>query len=169
MTSIQQSYSINPDVGFPGDLAQASGPHHYHSGVLVVPSAATRNPRPGDAVYYDTTNNGFAIPTTAAHLLLVSGILGYRKDAVQNAADIVEFKNGDEVQVGVLGTFWVRAGSGMEYGQIIGWDLADYLWDVDARVTAIASIAQLPIVCVSRFAVAANGVAQAQIGYGRVI
>ena len=167
--AVQSSYSIYPERGFPGSLARPSEPHALDGGGAYVPAAATRKPRPGDAVYYDTTNNGFAIPTTAAQLLLVSGILSYRADTVQTTASIVEFSNGDEVEVAIFGTFWVVAGSAMEYGQIIGWDLTDFAWDPDARVTTVATIVPNPIVCVSRTAVAAAGIAEARIGYGRVI
>lgn len=166
---VQKSYDINPDVGYAGDIARPSEPHSLDSGLISVPSAATRNPRPGDAVYYDTTANAFAIPTTAAHSLLVCGILSYRADTVANAASILEYGDGDEVEIGVFGTFWVPAGSAVEYGQMISWDRTDFQWDADARVTAIASILPNPIVCVSRKAGAADDMVQARIGYGRVI
>ena len=169
MTTIQRSYSINPADGFPGVLAEPSAPHHLESGLMYVPASATRNPRPGDAVYYDTTENAFAIPTTAAQSLLVCGILSYRADKVANASSIVEYLDGEECEVGDLGTFWVTAGAAMEYGQIIAWDRADFKWDPAARVTAIADIVPYPIVCASRIAAVDTGIAKARIGYGRVI
>ena len=169
MTTVQQTYNINPNFGFPGAIAEPSAPHALDSGVINVPTAATRTPRPGDAVYYDTTNNAFAIPTTAAQSLAVVGLLSYRRDQVATANSIIQFADGEEVEVAVFGTFWVTAGSAMEYGQAISWDRVDFQWDPYARVTDIASIVQVPIVCVSRLAVAANGIAKARIGYGRVL
>ena len=167
--AVQTSYEINPDRGFPGSLARPTEPHALDSGVMVVPAAATRNPRPGDAVYWDATNNGFAIPTTNAHLLLVCGILSYRKDQVANVDSIVEYVNGEEVEVGVLGTFWVTAGGAVEYYSQLEWQHGDYKWDAKSRVTTIATIVSVPIVCVSRFAGADTEIVQARIGYGRVI
>ena len=65
MTSVQQSYSINPDVGFAGQIAEPNSPMRIEQGILHVPAAGT-TPRPGYAVYYDTGNNAWALPTNAA-------------------------------------------------------------------------------------------------------
>ena len=182
---VQGTYEINPDRGFPGDLARPTEPHALDSGVIHVPAAAPRKPRPGDAVYYNTTEDAYAIPTTAANLAVVVGILSYRKDVVQSGAarDTVEYSDGAEVEVGVHGTFWVTAGSAIEYGGRIIWDIADYKWDaltipavaganVAAVVTSInatlTAYGRTPIACVSRQAVAADGLAQARIGFGRI-
>ena len=189
---IQRTYEINPEVGFVGDLARPSEPHALESGILHVPTSATRTPRPGDALYYDETENKFAIPTTAAQVRATIGILHYRRDAVVDEGDVVEFMDDTEIEVAVFGTFWVKAGSAMEYGQRIDWATDDYLWDpvtVPSAITAlaaaptmanvntalteigaaIASLGRLPIVCVNRHPVAANGIAQARIGYGRIL
>ena len=165
---IQRVYEINPEVGFVGDLARPSEPHSLESGLLHVPTGAARNPRPGDAVYYDTTANGFAVPTDAAERLLVVGILHYRRDAVA-AGSVISFADDTEVEIGVFGTFWVEAGAAAEYGQILQWQLDDQKWDPLARVADIASMAQTPIVCVSRSAGADGDIIQARIGFGRVI
>lgn len=177
--AVQRSYDINPARGYPGALARPSEPHALDSGVIHVPANA-RNPRPGDALYYDEAENAFAIPTSGAQSGLVCAILSYRADQVANAESIVEYSDGDEIQFARLGTFWVRAGAAMEYGQRIAWDRADYEWDpvADPALAANPSIATVnallealgryPIVCVSREPVAASGIAQAQIGYGRV-
>ena len=87
MTSVQQSYSINPEVGFAGQIAEPNSPMRIEQGVLHVPAAGT-TPRPGYAVYYDTGNNAWALPTNAATSLRASGILTYRADGVANNSDI---------------------------------------------------------------------------------
>ena len=167
VNAVQTNYSINPDRGFPGLLAQPSAPHALDSGVLHVPGTATRKPQPGDAVYYDATEDAYAVPTTAAHSLAVCGILSYRQDTVADADSKVKFDDGDEVEVAVLGGFWVTAGSAVEYNQLLAWDRADYLWDTLTKPAAFADLVTNPIVCVSRHGVAANGLAIARIGYGR--
>ena len=120
--AVQTNYEINPDRGFPGLLAQPSAPHALDSGILSVPTSATRNPQPGDAVYYDATANAYAVPTSAAHSLAVCGILSYRQDTVADSDSIVRFVDGDEIEVAVLGGFWVTAGSAVEYNQLLTWD-----------------------------------------------
>lgn len=177
--AVQRSYEINPERGFPGALARPSEPHALESGIIHVPANA-RKPRPGDALYYDTAENKFAVPTDAAQSALVCAILSYRADQVANAESIVEYSDDDEIQFARFGTFWVKAGAAMEYGQRIAWDRADYAWDpvADPALAANPSIATInallaalgryPIVCVSRLPVAADGIAQAQIGYGRI-
>ena len=52
MTTVQQSYSINPDVGYPGQIAEPNSPKRIEAGVMRVPAAGD-TPRPGYAVYYD--------------------------------------------------------------------------------------------------------------------
>ena len=126
-------------------IAEPSAPHHLDSGLLYVPSAATRNPRPGDAVYYDVTQNALRSPQSAAESLLVCGILSYRQDQVANADSIVEFLDGAEVQIGDFGTFWVVAGGAVEYGQIISWDRADFKWDAAARVRPLRPLFRIQL------------------------
>lgn len=193
---IQKKYEINPDVGYVGDLARPDEPHALESGLLYVPSDATRTPRPGDALYYNETQNRFAIPTSAAEQALVVGLLHYRRDTVVESGSQPEFANGAEIEVAVFGTFWVKAGAAMEYGQRIQWQTDDYLWDPMAAVAAevadvsgsvdlaalnalknaivtgvnaaLVEFGRVPITCVNRLPVAANGIAQARIGYGRI-
>ena len=168
--AIQLSYEINPEIGFVGDLARPNEPHSLDSGVLVVPAAATRMPRPGDALYYDTANDGFAIPTTAARRCMATvGILHYRRDAVVESGATVAFGDGAEIEVAVFGTFWVSASAAMEYGQRIHWDTATFDWSPKTTPNSVANLGRLAIVCVSRHAVGVGGIAQARIGYGRIL
>lgn len=182
---LQRTYDINPDLGFPGALARPSEPHSLESGILHVPSAG-RAPRPGDALYYDEGEGAFALPTDAAQDAAVCAILSYRADQVASADSIVRFADGDEIQFGRLGTFWVVAGSAMQYGQQIRMARDDYQWDPKAAhapaaagnsqaninaaiAAALQSLGRYPIVCVSRDPVSAGGMAQAQIGFGRIL
>ena len=122
MSRVQQTYDVNPDIGFAGSLAEPNSPHRVEGGVLHVPAAATRMPRPGDELYYDTTENQWAIPTSAAQSLLVAGILSYRADTVANASSILEFADEAEIEIATMGVWWAVAGSAMEYGTICSWD-----------------------------------------------
>ena len=167
--TVQSTYEINPDTGFIGDLAEPSAPHHVDSGVIHVPAAATRIPRPGDPVYYDTTENAFAIPTTQAQTIAAFGVLTYRKDQVANADSFVEFADEDEVEVLDFGTIWVELGSAAEYGQQISWNRADFKWDPVTRITATADLYIRPVEMVGRFAGVDTSIVKARIGYGRVI
>ena len=105
---VQRSYELYPDYGYPGQIAQGYGLFHVEEGPIHVPAAATRKPRPGDAVYYDKTENGFAIPTSAAQSARVLGILTYRSDTVANEESILEYDDEDAVQVCVFGTVFRR-------------------------------------------------------------
>ena len=170
MSRVQQSYDVNPDLGFAGALAEPNSPHRVEAGYLNVPTGATRLPRPGDALFYDTATNSWAIPTDAGESLLVAGILSYRADTVQNASSILEFSDNSEIEVATMGVWWAVGGSAMEYGSICSWDRGDFRFDADARVTGIAAIVPWPMVCMQRGGVAANGdLFKLGLGLGRVI
>lgn len=192
MGQVQQSFSINPEVGFPGTLARPSEPHATGSGRIYVPTNG-RAPRPGDALYYDAAQNRFAIPTSDAEDRMVCAILGYRMDEVAQSDSTVQFSDGDEIQFFTHGTVWVTAGVALEYGQRMLWDRSSgnsqYRWIVAgaAITTAAANNAattqalandirtylnapvRCPIVYVNRDPVSAGGIAMAQIGYGWVL
>ena len=179
-TTVQSSYEIYPELGFPGDNARPDEPTSQDSGKIYVPDSG-RNPRPGDAVMYDRTRQRFALPTSAGEAARTVGILTYRKDQVANADTITEFSNDDEVQIAVHGTFWVTAGGTVRYGDLLRWQTDDYKWDLHAVPSVsgaqsaatinalLTAIGAYPIVCVSRFEAADGDVIQARIGYGRVI
>ena len=165
---VQRSYSINPDRGFPGTIAEPNSMKRIEAGVMRVPAAGD-TPRPGYAVYYDATNNAWALPTNAATSLRASGILSYPADTVANAASIVEFKDGDEIEVITNGVVWLVAGGATERHQQVHWDRSDFKWNTLARVTAVADMYTNPVESVNRVAVADEGLFKAAIGYGRVI
>ena len=187
-TPIQTQYNVYQQAGWPGALSRPNEPHAFHHGVLRVPSAATRTPRPGDPVYWDSTNNRFALPTTEALRRQAVGILSFDSGTVQaaqtlptdaNSDAFVEFKDGSRVKVCVMGTLYVVAGSALEYDDLVEWNLTDFDWTLRAAVVAAGNttaqinaafeeLRQKPMVCVSREAVADEGLAEVQIGYGRV-
>ena len=185
---IQSQFGVYQQPGWPGALSRPNEPHAFHHGVVRVPAAATRTPRPGDPVYWDATNNRFAIPTTAAERQQVVGILSFDSGTVQatqtlpsdaNSDQFVEFKDGSRVKVCVMGTLYVVAGAALEYDDLVEWHLTDFDWTLRTAVAAagntqaqinaaLADLRQKPMVCVSREAVADEGLAEVQLGYGRV-
>lgn len=193
---LQRTYDINPDLGFPGALARPSEPHSTGSGIIAVGGTghSSVTPRPGDAIYYDRASGAFRLPNTDANFQDTCAILGYRADQVADADSRVSFVDGDEIQFFTLGTVWVLAGQAMQYGDLLHWDGSGTLstWAVEnaltigAALTASSATAEdaanlanqlrayilelrrHPIVCVSRDPVSSGGIAQAQIGYGRV-
>ena len=197
MTSFQTSYDINPDIGFPGELARPSEPHATASGIAGVGGAGFNGDgmQPGDPVFYDRVNDRFRAPLNDTQFDEVCGILGYRKDTVAESDATVEIGNGEEIQFFTFGTVWVTASEAMRYGDKIHWDAGTHRWGVEdyvgdpsdtdfataadttwnaGEVTLVNALRQFvrgmrryPIVCVSRAPVAAGGMAMAQIGYGR--
>ena len=167
--TVQTTYDINPGPGFAGGLAEPSAPHFIDSGVLHVPAGVTRFPTAGDAVYWDTTENAFAVPTSAAQSILATGILTYRQDTVQTQAGATEFVDGAEIEVGIFGSFWVIAGGAVEWGNQLQWDRTDYKWDALARVTAVTAMHIRPVEMASRQAGVDTSIVKARLGYGRVI
>ena len=167
--TVQRSASVGFDRGFAGLIAEPNSPFRMEAGTLHVPSAATRMPRPGDALYYDTTQDEWAIPTTAAHSLIASGILSYRQDAVARADSFVEFADEADIEVITMGVVWVVAGSAINYGALVGWNLTDFKWDALTTPAAFANLVDYPVSCFQRGGASADlDIVKAAIGYGRV-
>ena len=167
---VQQNFNVYPARGFPGMLAQPAAMCVTDSGQLHVPTPGTsRNPRPGDALYYDRTENQFAIPTTAAQSLQVCGILGYRQDHVASTTHVVEYEDNDAIQVIRVGAVWVTAGSAVEYDDLVAWDRTDYKWDVLTKPTAVNEMPEHPIYSADFETIADTNVFIARIGFGRVL
>ena len=183
--AIQLEYNAYLQAGYAGDIARPSEPHAFDYGPAQVPTSG-RNPRPGDMVYWDSTNNGFAFPTTAALVHAAVGVVSFDPGTVakagtpgtnQNSGDFIEYEDGAPMKVCVFGTVWVIAGGALEYGDLVQQDThstPDYMWD--AFTPAVANVANLAAAmggrtfeCVSTKAVAANGLAQVRIGYGRIV
>ena len=167
--TVQQTYTINPPVGFAGTIAEPNAPTRTERGILRVPAAATRaNPRPGDSLFWNTAQNAWEVPDTAAEQILVEGILTYRTDTVQSASSILQFSNGDEIEIVTMGVVWVQAGGNVERGNQLQMQTDDWKYDSHARVTGIANVRILPIVCYSASG-ADTHIVKAGIGFGRVI
>ena len=167
--SVQQSYSINPAVGFPGEIAEPSSPHRVEYGVLHVASADTRaNPRPGDALYWDDTNNAWRVAHNAATQLTLQGILSYRIDDIAGSDSILQYRSGDNIEVITMGVVWVTAGGAVERGQQIQMQTNDWKYNSVTRASAIADMIIVPVVCFSASGTD-NAIVKAAIGYGRVI
>ena len=171
--SLQRTYSINPDVGFRGQIAEPNSPHRIEAGRINIPAAATRqDPHPGDSVFYNTGDNAWQVPDNAANMLVVSGILTYRADAVQNVNSELIIADGDQIFVVTMGVVWVVYGDAAERGQQVtmevGTGAAAFQYTVETRVTAVADLFTHPMECYSGLA-ANNQVGKVAIGYGRAI
>ena len=167
--TLQQSYNINPEVGFPGEIAEPNSPHRIEAGRLTVPSGATRtNPRPGDAVYYSTAQDAWQVPSNASDQLQVGGILTYRADAVASATNFTQFDDGDQIFVVTMGVVWVIAGGSCDRGDIMVMQTDDWKYNATTRVTAVTAIYETPIQKFDGDS-ADNDIFKAAIGYGRAL
>ena len=133
----QTQYDVNLQRGYNGALAEDAGPFQIDRIPVQVPSSG-RNPRPGDSVYWDATNNGAAAITDASQqesafgiVTYFPGILGSLLTSVPsgaNSATYVEYEDGDVMPVVVFGTVWLLAGAALEYGDQIVQVAADRDW-----------------------------------------
>ena len=168
--SLQRTYQINPEVGFPGQIAEPNSPHRIEVGYLHVDTGAARaNPRPGDSVFYNDGQDAWQVPITGPDQLAVGGILTYRADAVQNVNSVLEFSDNDQIFVVTMGVVWVIAGGGSERGNILTMQVDDWKYNNTARVTAITDMHEMPIENFHLTAVVDNQIFKAAIGYGRAI
>ena len=167
---VQNNYSINPPVGFPGQIAEPNSPKRIERGVLHIESSATRtNPRPGDALFYNNAQNGWQVPITAADMLAVGAILSYPADTVANVASIVQFSDNDEIEIITMGVVWVIAGGASERGDLLAMQVDDWKYDETNRVTGITALHEVPIQNYDNTPAVNNAIIKAAIGYGRVI
>ena len=196
---IQSTYSINPGLGYPGGIARPNEPMAIDLGRFVGSGTIS----PGMAVRYDRTNNGFVLPTTVATSRDFIGVVHYRRSEVQTDEDEVQFVNGDDIEVGVMGTFWVRSSNAVVYGDRMAYDTSASQWHMISSSTGgvsagssagqvgpsfdqaglvaaingavgnilddnIGGIGGNQAWCVSPKPVAAGGLAQMRLGYGKV-
>ena len=172
MASIQQTYQINPAIGFPGELAEPNSPMRVEQGTLYLGATDGRfalGARPGDAVYYDRTNNGWRVAYDSSSQLAIEGILTYRADAVAGGSDEVRLMNGDQVFVVTMGVVWIVAGGASERGAQLLMHFDDWKYDNLTRVTAVADIYRVPIQNFNTAPAVDNAIIKAAIGYGRAI
>ena len=176
MSTIQQVYDLHQGILWPGQLANPKAPFHIINGIAHVPMNG-RTLRPGDGVYYDTTENQWAYPTTAAQSRMVRGIVTWDSSVVPSAADsipsgsnspnFIEYKDNEVAKIGIMGIFGIRAGAAIEAFAQITQDRTDFEYDPVTRVAAIANMYTNPIQAMEPGA--DNGIIAAAIGYGRVI
>ena len=191
--TIQIGFRYHEQEGWPGLVSRPKEPHFFHQGQIYVP-AGGRAPQPGDPVYYDTTQNAYALPTTAAQVLQIIGVIGYDLGTLQSAlATIpanqespvaVQYKNGDTIKVLLQGSIYGLAGAAMKYGNVLSWNTTNYDYEVAADRTLaastpsslanawtalrtyVAAINYRPLVCITK-TVADGDVFEMQVGSGR--
>ena len=176
--SFQGAYEINPGRGYIGALARDAEPWAIDQVPAQVPTSG-RNVRPGDQVYWDTTNNGAAAVTDAAQQELAFGIATYFPGRVAeilssipsgaNSPNYVQYKDGELMPVLVMGTVWLLAGAALEYGTQIVQHATDRDWVVgtNAQPSNLNTLLKAPVHCVDT-AVTDASVFMARIGFGRV-
>ena len=177
MARFQLNYQIYQQGLWPGMIAAPKAPFHIIKGLAQVPSAG-RKPRPGDSVYYDTTNSGWAFPTSAALRVTVRGIVVYDSATVPdtlaavptgaNSDKFIEYDDGQLMKVCLMGIVAVTAGAVINPFAIVN-QLADFKFDPFTRPTAIASLHEAPIEYVGDDAAADDQIIPVAIGYGRAI
>jgi len=125
---IQRTFRRYEQAGWPGGIARPHAPYALDSGQIHIPSSGT-DPAPGYAVYWNATENQFALPTSDAQQQLVCGILAYDGGTVgvtrtrtENSPLGVQYEDNDTVKVGVFGTYWGIAAEAMEYGDLVEWE-----------------------------------------------
>ena len=175
---IQIDFRRHQQPGWPGSNARPNQPYAFDTGVLNIPASGNK-PRPGEPVYYNATNNAFQLPASAANQLVAVGLIVYDSGVVQatlaapgtsmNSDAFIEYNDGDIVKVAVMGTFFLLVGAAVEYGNLLTYNRTDRDWDVLTKPAAFANLVDVPVTCVSRSPVASGGIAEARIGYGRVL
>ena len=172
--AIQGRYDRHQPPGFHGMIARANEACAIDTGQAQVPSAgANRGIRPGDVVYYDSGNNGFALPTNAAQLLLPAGIVLHDQGVVAsnltsvpsgaNSDTFIQYDDGDFIKVASMGVVWAIVGSNVEYDDLVNWNLADGNLQLIGDPTAFANVPRRLFQVVSPTAVTSGGLAQIRI------
>lgn len=176
--TFQIQYDINLQRGYNGSLAEDAGPFQVDRVPAQVPSGG-RIPRPGDSVYWDSTNNGAATVTSGDQqesafgiVTYFPGILGSRLSAVPSGANsdtFVEYADGDIMPVIVMGTVWLLSGGALEYGDQIVQHSTDRDWvtGTNAQPSNLNVLIRSAVHCID-VSVADAGIFKGRIGYGRV-
>ena len=137
---IQSEYRQYPDIGYPGLLARPEEPTIIERGIL----GGSGTFQPGDALYWDRTNLYWRLSTSAAEANDTTGILSYDQSTVQNTSDAVRFEAGDEVRVGIMGTFFATAGQSFVRGDRVIFDTSDHKWNRQAAFSHTVSTSNVP-------------------------
>ena len=172
---VQFSYNTYAQRGYIGDLARPDEPHAIDYVPAYVPTSG-RNPRPGDMVHWDATNNGAAFALNANASETVFGIVTYYPGQVggtlaatpsgANSDQFIEYKDGELMPVIVMGTAWLLAGAALEYGNLIRQHHTNFDYTTVTKPADFGTLIAAPVTVVD-VAVADGDIFQARIGYGR--
>ena len=172
---IQINHALFQQALLPGQHAMPGAPYFIMEGSIYVP-ASGRKPRPGDAVYYNETQNQWAYPTSAAHRLAVRAIVTWDKSTLttslaaipsgSNSNQFVEYDDNQIAKIALVGIFAVTLGAATEAFEPLV-SQADFKWDPLTKPTAIGSIHENPVVALK--AGGDGDIVPAMIGMGRVI
>ena len=130
----QRNYRRHQDVAFVGQVSRP-GSTIMVKGIAGVAAVNGVAPQPGYPVFYNRVSNRFEVPTTAAHLMNICGVIAFEQRAIKNSSGVIEYAAGDLLQVMYRGTIWVRSGAALEFGDLAAWDLADTDWVVGSLPT----------------------------------
>lgn len=177
MARFQEQHSLYQQALLPGQLANPNAPYYVFNGSIHVP-ADGRQPRPGDMLVYDTTQNQWKFPTSDAEtrqatalVTFDSAVLGTDLGSVpagSNSDQIIQHADNSVAKLALMGIFAITAGGAAEAQAVVTQDRTDFQYDARTRPTAIANLESSPLVLLQP-ATAAGDIVVAALGYGRVI
>ena len=135
----QTGYELHLPVGFHGDVAIPGDRPQYRT------FAAGEELEPGQGVIYDASDNDVRKPSSVVERLAVIGVVAYERAAIgDDGTAELTIKSGTRVKVGVEGTFWVKVGEAVEYGDILVYNQTDDEWEKKPAETTTNLAALLP-------------------------
>lgn len=127
---IQRTFQQWRDPWWVGMISRPNANPLCMTGPAYVPTATgSRKPQPGDAVYWDTTNKGFATARTDANSQIIVGIVTLEagvqtKSGTKSGARTltIEYDDDDLMQILIQGFTVGKAAEVMTYGDRLVWD-----------------------------------------------
>lgn len=110
-------------------------------GAVNTPTSGVK-PRPGYPVYYNTTRNRWEVPTTAADIAQIQGVLLYRKNDRINDSGYTEYEDNTIADILIRGSLWVDSGAALNPMQRVTWDHSGADW-IAGAVPTISALADL--------------------------
>lgn len=150
---IQTNYQRYQSPGFPGAPSRPGACFELLK--LYVPaSGESRGVRPGDAVYWNATNNAVALPTNAAQRLQVIGPVIYEVGSLATSSGFaipasgnsdvgVQYNDGDTVKVMTFGYFWAITNTVAEFDSYMIWDHSANHWQVGSIPTTGNNVSEI--------------------------